>query len=96
MALEEELMKADANAAKEEEKETKNPDDLTDEQIEQQKTMNLMMPLLSASVSYSMPLALGIYWLLGSLFSVLQQKILKMIVKKDKDILLETYKKYGF
>ena len=33
MALEEEIMKADQEAAKEEEKETKNPDDLTDEEI---------------------------------------------------------------
>ena len=42
MALEEELMKADANAAKEEEKDTKNPDDLTDEQIEQVKELVAM------------------------------------------------------
>ena len=34
MALEEEIMKADQKAEQEEEKETKNPDDLTDEEIE--------------------------------------------------------------
>mgnify|MGYP007119870762 CR=1 FL=1 len=39
MALEEEIMKADQEAAKEEEKETKNPDDLTDEEIESVKEL---------------------------------------------------------
>ena len=38
MALEEELMKADATQPKEEE-ETKNPDDLTDEEIEAVKEL---------------------------------------------------------
>lgn len=41
MALEEELMKADA-VQQEEEKETKNPDDLTDEEIEQVKELIVM------------------------------------------------------
>ena len=42
MALEEEIMKADQEAAKEEEKETKNPDDLTDEEIESVKELIAM------------------------------------------------------
>jgi hypothetical protein len=42
MALEEELMNAEQESAKEEEKETKNPDDLTDEQIEQVKELVAM------------------------------------------------------
>jgi hypothetical protein len=41
MALEEELMKAD-EVQQEEEKETKNPDDLTDEEIEQVKELIVM------------------------------------------------------
>lgn len=41
MALEEELMKAD-EVQQEEEKETKNPDDLTDEEIEQVKELVAM------------------------------------------------------
>ena len=42
MALEEELMNAEKESAKEEEKEIKNPDDLTDEQIEQVKELVAM------------------------------------------------------
>ena len=39
----------------------------TPEQAEMQKTTNLMMPLMSAFFSYAMPLALGVYWLFGSM-----------------------------
>jgi hypothetical protein len=42
MALEEEIMKADEAQQKEEEKETKNPDDLTDEEIESVKELIAM------------------------------------------------------
>lgn len=42
MALEEEIMKADQEAAKEEEAEMKNPDDLTDEEIESVKELMAM------------------------------------------------------
>ena len=62
---------------------------LTEEQMEQQKTMNLMMPLLSAYISYIMPLALGIYWLLGNLLQILSQWIINMLMKKQKVMLSE-------
>ena len=62
---------------------------LTEEQLEQQKTMNLMMPLLSAYISYIMPLALGIYWLLGNLLQILTQWIINVIIKKQKIMLEE-------
>ena len=55
-----------------------------DQQMEMQKSMNIMMPLLSASISYSMPLALGIYWLLGSVFTVVQQELMKLYLNKEK------------
>lgn len=42
MALEEDLMKAEQETAKEKEKETKNPDDLTDEEIESVKELIAM------------------------------------------------------
>lgn len=62
---------------------------MTEEQKEMQKSMNIMMPLLSASISYSMPLALGIYWLLGSILSILQQIFINKVVKnkESKDLL---------
>lgn len=62
---------------------------MTDEQKEQQKTMNLMMPLLSAYISYIMPLALGIYWLLGNVLQMLTQWIVNVMLKKKKIMLSE-------
>lgn len=60
---------------------------MTQEQLEMQKSMNIMMPLLSASISYTMPLALGIYWLLGSVFSLLQQLVTAKILRKNEEVL---------
>lgn len=56
---------------------------MTDEQREMQKSMNLMMPLLSASIAYSMPLALGVYWLFGNILQIIQQLITNKIIKRD-------------
>lgn len=60
----------------------------TPEQAEMQKTTNLMMPLMSAFFSYAMPLALGVYWLFGSMLQFIQQFIINKIVKKDKEKIL--------
>lgn len=57
---------------------------MTDEQKEMQKSMNLMMPLLSGSIAYSMPLALGIYWLFGNVLQIFQQFIINQIRKHDE------------
>ena len=62
---------------------------MTDEQKEQQKTMNLMMPLLSAYISYIMPLALGIYWLLGNVLQMITQWLVNVMLKKKKIMLGE-------
>ena len=62
---------------------------LTDEQKEQQKTMNLMMPLLSAYIACIMPLALGIYWLLGNILQMLTQWIVNMMLNNKKVMLGE-------
>ena len=63
---------------------------LSDEQKQQQKTMTWMMPILSAYISYIMPLALGIYWLIGNVLQIAMQFVIKKIVKdKDKKILLK-------
>ena len=66
---------------------TMKKNNLTQEQIEQQKTMNLMLPFLSAYISYIMPLALGIYWLIGNICSLISQLLIDKIVK-DKKIML--------
>lgn len=62
---------------------------MTEEQKQQQKTMNLMMPVLSAYISFIMPVALGIYWLFGNILQILSQLIIdKMLGKKEKEKML--------
>ncbi len=56
---------------------------MTEEQLEQQKGMTTMMPFLSAYISYIMPLALGIYWLIGSVLQMLTHIVIKQMLKKD-------------
>ena len=56
---------------------------MTKEQIEQQKTMNLLLPVLSAYISYKMPVALGIYWLLGSVLQIFSQMIIDKMIEKQ-------------
>ena len=70
-------------------KHTQKNSNLTEEQIESQKTMNLMMPMLSAYISYIMPLALGIYWLLGNVLQILTQFIVNKMIKNQKIMLEE-------
>lgn len=60
---------------------------LTEEQMEQQKTMNLMMPLLTAFIAYTMPLALGIYWLLGNVLQIISQAIINKMIKNKKKMI---------
>lgn len=62
---------------------------LTEEQLQQQKTMNLMMPILSAYIACVMPLALGIYWLLGNILQILTQWVINKMLKKQKVMLEE-------
>lgn len=60
---------------------------MTQEQLEMQKSMNMTMPILSGFIAYSMPLALGVYWLFGNILSIIQQIILnKLIFKKDEKL----------
>ena len=57
---------------------------MTEEQKEQQKSMNLMLPFLSAYISYIMPLALGIYWLVGNICQLISQLLITKIIKEKK------------
>lgn len=68
-------------------KQTQKNGNLTEEQLEQQKTMNLMMPLLSAFIAYTMPLALGVYWLLGNILQIISQVIINKMLKNKKKML---------
>lgn len=60
------------------------------EQQDMQKSMNLMLPILSAFIAYTWPITLGIYWLFGNILGILQQILIdKVILKKDKKEVLE-------
>ncbi len=49
------------------------------------KGMNLMMPLMSIWFCFSMPAAMGIYWIANSVFGMIREVILTGILKKKMD-----------
>lgn len=57
---------------------------MTEDQAEMQKSMNFMMPLLSAYISFAWPIALGIYWLFGSILGIGQQLLIDKLMEKEK------------
>lgn len=60
---------------------------MTDEQKEMQKTNNLTLPLMSGIIAYTMPLALGVYWLFGNILQIFTQLIISKITSKHKKLL---------
>ncbi|MFA9378118.1 MAG: YidC/Oxa1 family membrane protein insertase [Lachnotalea sp.] len=40
------------------------------------KTMNLMMPIMSAVMAFTLPAGLGLYWIAGALFRTIQQLLI--------------------
>ena len=50
------------------------------------KTMMLMMPLMSLWICYSMPGVMGIYWIAQSVFATLQTVVLNRIFNRQLDI----------
>lgn len=64
---------------------SQNKSNMSEEQIEMNKTTNLMMPLVSGFIAYTQPLALGIYWLFGNILSIIQQLVINKIVSKDRE-----------
>ena len=57
---------------------------LSEDQAEMQKSMNIMMPILSAYISFAWPLALGVYWLFGSILGIGQQFLMDKLMAKDR------------
>lgn len=61
----------------------KNSTQMTEDQQEMQKSMNIMLPLLSAYIAYTWPITLGIYYLFSNILSIAQQEFInKVILKK--------------
>ena len=49
------------------------------------KTMNLMMPLMSVWICFSMPAMMGLYWIEQSVLAIVQESILNKIYKRQVD-----------
>ena len=64
---------------------SQNKSNMSEEQIEMNKTTNLMMPLVSGFIAYTQPLALGIYWLFGNILQIIQQLVINKLVSNDKE-----------
>ena len=66
----------------------------SEQMAQQMKTMNLMMPLMSLFIAFTVPVGLGIYWIAGAVVRCIQmfflnkhfEKIdLESIIEKNKD-----------
>ncbi len=58
----------------------------TDAQTAQtSKTMNMMMPLMSVWICFSMPALMGVYWIEQSVLAIVQEEILTKIYQRQVD-----------
>ena len=64
-----------------------------DQMAAQMKTVNTMMPLMSAFFCFTLPAGMGIYWIAGAVIRSIQQVVLnKHIDKMDFDAIIEKNK----
>lgn len=49
---------------------------MSEEQAKQMKTMNMIMPLMTAFFTYTLPAGIGLYWFISTMLSVVQTVIL--------------------
>ena len=78
--------------------------DGNDQMAQQMKTMNLMMPLMSLFICFTVPVGLGLYWIAGALVRIVQQYFLNKhfekinleeIIEKNKEKAKEKAEKRG-
>ena len=71
---------------------------------QQMKTMNIMMPLMSFVICFTVPVGLGLYWIAGALVRIVQQYFLnkhfekidlESIIEKNKEKAAEKAEKRG-
>ena len=66
------------------------PDDPTAQMQQSMKTMNVMMPIMSAVVCLSLPSGMGLYWIIGAVIRSVQQVLInKHIDRIDIDAQIE-------
>ena len=75
-----------------------------DQMAQQMKTMNLMMPLMSLFICFTVPVGLGLYWIAGAVVRIIQQYFLnkhfekidlESIIEKNKEKAAEKAEKRG-
>ncbi len=72
---------------------TGNQNNQNDMMAQQMKTMNKMMPLMSLFFCFTLPVGLGIYWIVSAAYRCLQQLIInKAIENMDLDSIIEKNK----
>ncbi len=65
----------------------------SEQMAQQMKTMNLMMPLMSLFICFTVPVGLGLYWIAGALVRIVQQYLLnKHFEKIDLESIIEKNK----
>ncbi|MCM1122457.1 MAG: YidC/Oxa1 family membrane protein insertase [Eubacterium sp.] len=68
------------------EQDTKNVNDQQNAMMQSMKTMNMMMPVMSAVFCYTLPAGLGLYWVAGAVVRSVQQVVInRHIDKMDLD-----------
>ena len=61
-----------------------------DTMAQSMKTMNVMMPLMSAFFCYTLPTGMGLYWIAGAVVRSIQQVVInKHIDKMDMDKIIK-------
>ena len=64
----------------------KNANDQQSAMMQSMKTMNMMMPIMSVVICYTLPAGLGLYWVAGAVVRSIQQVVInKHIDKMDLD-----------
>ena len=62
------------------------PNDQAAQMANSMKTMNMMMPVMSAVFCFTLPAGMGIYWIAGAVVRTIQQIVInKHIDKMDID-----------
>ena len=62
-----------------------NPNSADQAAAQSMKTMNFLMPLMSIWICFVMPAAMGLYWIVNSVFGMIRDFILTKIYKKQLD-----------
>ena len=64
------------------EQNNKNASDQQNAMMQSMKTMNMMMPIMSAIFCYTLPAGLGLYWIAGAVVRSIQQVVINKHIDK--------------